>query len=198
MSVLLFLTLLVFAACNVDDSNNSEEEILPTIKQAELTDREEMIISSITSFREIAFFEVLNIDEFSRVNIYIDKMTTQGLEKYTSSSSMLNKEKKSFYINVSFGDLGEDNHTNWIVSVMDESGYSKSNMKVENPYRDSSLTSKATDKELVDDQKNVFLTLTSTYGNELLSSSVDYISSIDELSVNQDEIMYIFSIELIR
>ncbi len=196
--VAVFMALLIFltGCANVETEQLEIEEPI-TIRRAELTQREEALVKSMSNVKEAYLIEVVNIKDYNWINIYLDEVTDEGVRSFTTSGSQLNLDADSFLMAVSFSEQ-LDGEVDLAISKITETGYSKSNMKIPDFYRRSSTTSVITEKEYVASKKNIILKTKSTYGNELLTTSVDHLEDLESLSANKDEIIYVLSFELMK
>jgi len=199
ISVLLLISV-VLVGCSLNASQNedsgSDKGGVTLIKQAELTDREEVLVNAAGSFREVRVLSLESIDKYNWIEIYIDKYDSTGMKTLTSSGSLVNKNSENNYIVYSITELNEIDESFWNVAFVQDGKVSKYNMPIKNVFNKSTTSSVVSEKEYVKGSKNIFAYLVTTDNNEILAPTVDSLESHEELNVDENTVNYIFSYQL--
>jgi hypothetical protein len=199
ISVLLLISV-VLVGCSLNASQNedsgSDKGGVTLIKQAELTDREEVLVNAAGSFREVRVLSLESIDKYNWIEIYIDKYDSTGMKTLTSSGSLVNKNSENNYIVYSITELNEIDESFWNVAFVQDGKVSKYNMPIKNVFNKSTTSSVVSEKEYVKGSKNIFAYLITTDNNEILAPTVDSLESHEELNVDENTVNYIFSYQL--
>lgn len=195
--IVLVLISVIFVGCKIgSDEDINKGMNVPAIKQAELTTRENTLLSAVGSFKEVRVFSLENLDDYEWIETYIDIYDSEGFRQMTSTGAKINKDKTERFLTFSITEINENNESSWNVAFIQDESFSKYNMPIETPFSKSTTLSVANEKEYVEGEKNIYAYMIATDNNEILAPTVDSLEDYRELDVDEETVNYIFSYQL--